>query len=288
MRARRSGIMMVALSTLLFSFNGLILRQMIEASALQVTFYRSASMSVSLVVIFLLLYGGATVARIKSIGPSGLIAGTLLGFATMTIFIAMNHTTVANTSFINSAIPFFSAGLAWVFLREKVSRMMMVCMMLAFFGITVMVIGSINANQFFGSLMSVVSALLFAVFVVILRSRQQINMTPVVIVSGVVTCTCIVLMTGGNVSVNPQDLMLCIVWGAGIAALGHSLFVLAAARLSAGEVTFIMLFEYVLGPVWVWLFLNEIPAMATLAGGAIVLGSVMLWLGRELCQVGQK
>ena len=272
---------MVAVSTVLFSFNGLILRHMVEASALQATFYRSASMSVSLMVIYFLIYRGDTGATLKRIGFRGVIAGAFLAFATITIFIAMNHTTVANTSFINSAVPFFSAGLAWLVLKEKVSCTMLLCMMMAFIGIAVMVVGSVSASQIFGSLMAVVSALVFAVFVVILRSRQQINMTPVVAVSGLITCLFIPVMTGGNLSVPLHDLALAIFWGSAIAALGHSLFVLAAARLGAGEVTFVMLFEYVLGPVWVWLFLNEVPAFATLTGGVIVMASLLLWMGRE-------
>ena len=280
--SRRIGIAMVVVSALLFSFNGLILREMVDASALQATFYRSASMSVSLFVVFFLIYREDTGARIKAIGLRGLVAGAFLGLATVTIFIAMNHTTVANTSFINSAIPFFSAGLAWVFLREKVSRLMLGCMVGAFFGVAIMVTGSIGVNQIFGSLMAVVSALVFAIFVVILRSRRHINMTPVVAISGLITCVFIPVMNGGDLSVSAHDLTLAIFWGAAIAALGHSLFVLAAARLVAGEVTFVMLLEYVLGPTWVWLILNEVPALATLAGGAIVMGALVIWIGREV------
>jgi len=36
------------------------------------------------------------------------------------------------------------------------------------------------------------------------------------------------------------------------------------------------LLEIVLGPLWVWAFLSEQPAAATLVGGAIVLAAVLL------------
>ena len=159
--------------------------------------------------------------------------------------------------------------------------MMLICMTAAFVGVGVMVAGSLGVDQIFGSLVAVASALVFAIFVVILRTRQQINMTPVVAVSGLITCGFIAVMTWGDLNVTARDLILALTWGAVIAACGHSLFVLAAARLYAGEVTFIMLLEYVLGPVWVWLIVHEIPALPTLAGGAIVMGALVFWVGRE-------
>ena len=275
---------MVVISALLFSLNGPILRLMTEANALQATFYRSAAMSASLFVVFFVVYGRGAGARIKAIGWHGVVAGVFLGLATITIFVAMNHTTVANTSFINSAIPFFTAALAWLFLKERVSRLMLVCMTAAFVGVGVMVAGSLGVDQIFGSLVAVVSALVFAIFVVILRTRQQINMTPVVAVSGLITCGFIAVMTWGDLNVPARDLILELAWGTVIAACGHSLFVLAAARLYAGEVTFIMLLEYVLDPVWVWLIVHEIPALSTLAGGAIVMGALVFWVGREASQ----
>jgi len=41
-------------------------------------------------------------------------------------------------------------------------------------------------------------------------------------------------------------------------------------------VALITLLEIVLGPIWVWAFLSEQPSVATLVGGAIVLGAVLL------------
>jgi drug/metabolite transporter (DMT)-like permease len=51
---------------------------------------------------------------------------------------------------------------------------------------------------------------------------------------------------------------------------------IGARLIPAGEVALITLLEIVLGPLWVWVFLSERPSTATLAGGAIVLGAVLL------------
>ena len=52
------------------------------------------------------------------------------------------------------------------------------------------------------------------------------------------------------------------------------LFVVASRHLAAAEVTLLMLTEFVLGPVWVWLVIAEVPSSYTLLGGAIVLSAV--------------
>ena len=39
--------------------------------------------------------------------------------------------------------------------------------------------------------------------------------------------------------------------------------------------TVLMLLEFALGPIWVWLFINEMPARLTLFGGALVVVAVV-------------
>jgi drug/metabolite transporter (DMT)-like permease len=42
------------------------------------------------------------------------------------------------------------------------------------------------------------------------------------------------------------------------------------------QVGLITLLEIVLGPLWVWMALSERPSAATLAGGAVVIGAVVI------------
>ena len=44
--------------------------------------------------------------------------------------------------------------------------------------------------------------------------------------------------------------------------------------MRGAELMLLVLVEFVLGPIWVWLFVNEIPRAATLVGGAVVLVAV--------------
>ena len=274
---RRVSMLMVLVSALMFSFNGLIVRLLEQTTPAQAVFYRSLGMTGALLVVYSVLYRGSAVRHITAVGWLGMLGGLLMGAAMITSFTAMFYTTIANVVFVSSAIPFFTAALAWVILKEKVPGKTLIYMALAFGGIAVMVGGGVRVGAGLGNLLALLSALMYSSFVVIVRRRRDTNMTPVVAVSGVWVCIYSLLFTGGALDVPVRDLLLCLFWGAVIAAGGHSLFVLAARNLAGADVTFLMLPEFVLAPIWVWLVVDEIPAGTTLVGGAIVMGSLAWW-----------
>ncbi len=49
------------------------------------------------------------------------------------------------------------------------------------------------------------------------------------------------------------------------------LMVAASKSLSAPEISLLALLEVLLGPIWAWLGAGEVPAQATVIGGAVVL-----------------
>ncbi len=64
--------------------------------------------------------------------------------------------------------------------------------------------------------------------------------------------------------------------GFGQIGLGLIFLSIGGRLIPAAEVALITLLEVVLGPLWAWIFVSESPPAATLMGGAIVLGAVVL------------
>jgi drug/metabolite transporter (DMT)-like permease len=77
-------------------------------------------------------------------------------------------------------------------------------------------------------------------------------------------------------TIGARDLTLLATLGVAQIGLGFVLVMIGARLIPAGEVALITLLEIVLGPLWVWAFLSEQPATATLIGGLIVLAAVLL------------
>lgn len=266
----------------LVSFAGLIFRSMEHANIWQISFYRGLVLIGTISLILFLQYHKKIFSHIFRIGAPGFIAGTLMAVAQLCYIESMTHTTIANTVFTMSAIPFITAALARIFLKEKLRPATMFTMAVAALGIYIMIAEGLKIGSLYGILMAAAAAFSFSCFAVIVRQHRGINMLPVLLISGLVNSIVGLILLDNNFTISTNDLMLCILWGALIQSLGFYLFILAAQSLVAAELTLFMLLEFSLGPIWVWLGVGETPTLDTLIGGTLVLFSVSLLTFNEL------
>ena len=81
-------------------------------------------------------------------------------------------------------------------------------------------------------------------------------------------------MSGGALAVPLRDAALLFLWGALLSGTVHVIFTWGSRHVPGAELTLLILIEFILSPMWVWLFVDERPSLATLIGGALVLASV--------------
>ena len=276
-RPRRAFAMaLMVVSSVGISFGGLILRSMEDADVWQINFYRSVALVVCVGIIMVLRYRGKTVQHVRRIGRPGLIAGALLATAGVCFLQAITNTTVANTLFTLSAIPFLSAGLAWLFLREALQISTLLTMVAAATGITVMMAEGFGSGSLYGNGMALLTALLFSSYAIIVRQNRSIDMLPALMVSGVLIVFVAGILRWDDLGISMHDLLMCLILGGVLSGLANALFITASRHLVAAELTLFMLLEFALGPVWVWIFINEVPTEWTIVGGSIVILSVVL------------
>ncbi|QGX98896.1 DMT family transporter [Roseovarius faecimaris] len=279
-RSRAMGLMIF--SSVLISFGGLMIRLMQEADVWQISLYRSLALLCTVSLLMGWRYGRAAPRKTLAIGRPGLLAGCMMAGATLSFLQSITNTTVANTLFMLSAIPFLTAGLAWLLLGERLRRATLLTMLSAVAGITVMVAGGIGAGSLYGNLMGFVCASCFSGYAIVVRQHREVEMLPVLMVSAsLIVCLSLVLRWG-DLAIPWHDIALCFIIGGVLSGGANALFLIAAKHLAAAELTLIMLLEFALGPLWVWLFLSEVPKAATIVGGAIVIGSVAVRALTEL------
>jgi len=260
-----------------FSLNGLIIRSLEATTPWQILFWRGVGVFVGQLAILIWIHRSRLPGEFFRIGRWGMVASLLNGCSPAGFFFALTHTTVANVVFLLSAMPFVTAIAARLVLGERIHRYTLVAIPIAFAGILVMVGGSILVGAWLGNLLALITVLCFSCYVVILRYSQGRNMQPTLVVGALVAAVLGTLVTGGDLMVPVHDLVLCLILGCVITGLGHQMFLKAAEILPAGEVTFLMLLEFVLSPLWVWAFVGEIPRATTLIGGSVVLATVAGW-----------
>jgi drug/metabolite transporter (DMT)-like permease len=115
----------------------------------------------------------------------------------------------------------------------------------------------------------------FAATLVITRHHREVSMAPATCLSQVVVLVLAAPFASLS-SAGPKDVLILATLGICQIGLGFVLLTIGARLIPAGEVALITLLEIVLGPLWVWIFLEERPSTSTLLGGAVVLGAVLL------------
>ncbi|MEM9043119.1 MAG: DMT family transporter [Pseudomonadota bacterium] len=267
---------LMVISSIGISFGGLILRNMEDADVWQINFYRSLALVVTVLLIMMFRYKRETARRITQIGKPGLVAGALLAGAGVAFLQAITNTTVANTLFTLSAIPFISAALAWLFLRESIQRPTLLTMIAAAAGVTVMMVEGVGTGSLYGNAMALVAALSFSSYAIIVRQNRAIDMLPALMISGALIILVVGILRWDDLAISTHDLLLCLLLGGGLSGLANALFIAASRHLVAAELTLFMLLEFALGPIWVWIFINEVPTEWTILGGSIVILAVIL------------
>lgn len=272
------GVVLVLGAGLLWSSIGLVVRQIDEAGAASVMFWRSAGL---LPVLYAFLHwrsGGRVLQGVRAVGWPGLVGALGLVAAYAGAIYALQATTVANAVFLYSAAPFLAALLGWVALGERVPPATWGAMALAGLGIFVMIGGGMQGGRMDGNIAALISAAGFAVFSVSLRWGHVEDSLPTVLLGGVLSMIAafgLAALLGQTVAANPHDIAIAMALGAVVLTGGMALYTYGSKALPTAELTLISSIENILAPIWVWLVLGEKASAATLTGGAMVLVAVM-------------
>ena len=270
----RTALFLVIASSVANSANGIIVRSMEAADAWQIVFYRSWFLAGALATVFLVQVGGRVHAAIRDLRPWMVVGSLLIGSVNTLFILSITYTTVANTMFLLSGAPFFAALLGRILLGEAVARGVWIAMTAALVGMGVMLWDGMGAGTLFGNSLALLAAFCFGAFAVVLRKGRGVNMLPIVVLGAVLGGLNAAVMTGGAFSIPIRDAALLFVWGALLSGTVHVIFTWGSRHVPGAELTLLILIEFILSPMWVWLFIDERPSVATLVGGALVIASV--------------
>jgi len=269
------GILMIIGSALCLSTSGIGLRIIEDASGWQILFYRSTSMMLMVFVILTFTHRGQVIARFRRLTGEDWLLAVVLGSGFVAYVFALLETTVANALFIFSSAPFFAAVLGWFILRERVAPRTWAAIAAAMIGLGIMVGGGLTGGRQLGNLIALWLPLSYSISVILVRRSKQPDML-VALCLAAGFATLVTLPFVGEFSISGHDLGVSLYLGIFQVGAGFVLMILGARYVPAAQVGLLALVEPVLGPLWAWLVVAEMPAQVTLLGGAIILGAVGL------------
>jgi len=216
------------------------------------------------------------------IGISGIIGGIGLGIAMITFIWSISNTSAAVTLLCLAAMPFITALLGFMFLKEKISITVWISIFVATFGITVMAFGNVEKNTFSGLLFGLASALGFSIFSVTLRWKKRTPKFTTVAIAGLFCC----LFSSLFISINDLNFLstskneaLFATHGT-LVCSGLILYSIGSKNIPAADLTLLSLTEVIGGIFWVWvpwLGINEIPSTNTIIGGFFIFVAIIYY-----------
>ena len=271
------GPILIFLGAFCLSFGGLIVKSFEGATLWQILFWRSIFFSIVVGIFLLITHKKKIFNSFYESGLPGFIGGLILSLGYCGYLFAMYNTTVDNTNFIIQTQTIFLAVFGYIFLKEKISKLTLFSIILAFAGIILMVGNSLSPGQASGNMAAFIMPISFATLILIVRKFPDIDMIPMQFIAGM-GAIIIGYLLSTKIIISPHDIFLGFLAGFFQVGLGFILITIGARSTPSALVGIIMLIEAVLGPLWAWLFANENPPLVVLFGGAIIISAVLLQL----------
>ena len=269
------GPLLIFLGALSLSFGGLIVKSFEGATLWQILFWRSLFFSLTVLAFLIITYKSKVLKSFYNSGLLGFIGGLVLSIGFCGYVFAMYNTTVANTNFIISLQILFLSIFGFFFLKEKINLITLTSIILALSGVLLMVGNSLSPGELSGNLAAFTMPVTFAVLIMIVRRFPSVDMVPAQFVAGISSCL-IGLLLSPTIMISPHDIFLGFLAGFFQIGFGFIFITIGARTTPSAMVGIIMLSESVLGPIWAFLFVSEIPSLYGLIGGAIILFAVLL------------
>lgn len=277
-------IPVVLFAGLLWSFGPLVVRYMDQPgeSPWQYIFARGLTIFIVLNLYLYFEEGKNFLKNYLKVGVSGLIGGCGLGIAMITFIYSITNTSAAVTLLCLAAMPFFTALLGFLFLKEKISFNVWIAIGIATVGIIIIALGNTEKSSLIGLIFGMTSSIGFSIFSVTLRWRKETPKFTTVAVAGlfcvIVALTFIAINKSQILSTSYNGAMFSL--HGTIVCLGLILYSIGSRAIPAAELTLLSLTEVIGGIFWVWLPLfgiNEVPTTNTIVGGFFLFISLVYY-----------
>ena len=284
LKNEKFAIPLVIVAGLIWSFGPLVVRNMDDPGTIpwQYLFVRGLVIFTLLNIYLFFEEGIYFYKNYLKIGMSGTIGGIGLGTAMITFIWSITNTTAAITLLCLAAMPFITALLGFLFLKEKISISVWIAIVFAAIGVAIMAFDSASLGSINGLIFGLASALGFSIFSVSLRWRKETPKFTTVAVAGLF-CTlfsfAIITQNDLNFLASSKNEGLFALHGT-LVCLGLILYSIGSKIIPAAELTLLSLTEIIGGIFWVWipiLGINEIPSTNTIIGGFLIFMSIIYY-----------
>ncbi|MEM9765350.1 MAG: DMT family transporter [Pseudomonadota bacterium] len=206
-------------------------------------------------------------------GWAGLAVGVIGAAGTAAFISAFKLTSIANVALIYAVAPLLAALLAWLTIGERVTRRTALGTAGSIVGVAIIVAGSVGSVNLVGDGLALVMTVAMAGIMVLYRARPDTpSAGPSVLQSLLLFPFAIAL--GSPFQAQFDEIAILAAFGI-LFAIASVTLAEGAKRIPSSQTALLGALETPLAPLLALLILVEVPSVATLIGGAIVLVAVL-------------
>ena len=266
----RRGILQLVASGFFLSTAGIALRLVELADGWQILFYRSFALSVTILLILVFQKRSRFFDEFRGLGWNDCLLAVFLGTGFVAYVFALLYNTVANALFIFSCAPFVAGFLGWILLGERVATRTWFAIAISMAGLAVMVVSELAVSHYLGTLLALWIPIAYAASIIAVRRSKRDNMLVALCLAGLVAGGLSAIFVT-DFALTSRDLIISLYLGVFQVGVGFTLVVLGSRYVPAAQVGLLALVEPILAPVWAWMGVGEVPSLATIVGGTIIL-----------------
>jgi len=236
-------------------------------------FYRGFIPFLVVFIGLLIIYKTKLINELINNGWHGFAYACVFTITNIVFVISIENTNVANTLIMIALAPMLSAIISLIFLKENPDQKTWVAIIITTLSVIYIFYDALDAGDFLGNFLGLVCATGLAVGAVIIRSAKKISLVPSAML-GKLMVALIALFFANQLKLEGNDLtiipLMCIM----CVAIPFVLITLAPRYITAAEVNIFFLLETILGPIWVWMVIQEQPSIETITGGIIIIVTI--------------
>ncbi|MDE0171018.1 MAG: DMT family transporter [bacterium] len=262
------GLLITIVGVLVLSFEGVLIRS-IEVDSWTLLFLRGMLAAPGLFLFFLIVERRGWRDQVRSMGLAGLLAAVLFAIDNVGFIYSITHTSVANTLLLISLSPLFAGLFTRMVLRERVPRRTWLAIGGGAVATLIIMLGSLVEGDLAGTIAGFIAAAAIGGTLVVLRAHPHLNMVPAVAL-GSGLAALVGLPASVPSSADSQDWVYLVALGLIVVPVAFGLIATGPRYIPAAEVALFLLLETVLGALLVWAVIGEVPTVATVVGGLIL------------------
>ncbi len=273
------GFLITFIGVIILTPDTLLLR-LAHMDSLEMAFWRGLLMSITLFATLAVVDKGDFFKNIIAIGKTGIMISLMLVLSSISFVMGLEYASVAKVLIIIAITPMLTAIFSIFYLKEHIKFATWIAIIISFIGILIVISdgfsqGNINNNQILGSIFPFGAAIGMAVAFTLTRAKSHINMVPATALNGLIIAICLLPFIL-PLQITVAQIAPVFTIGLIILPLSFGLLALGPRYIPAPEVGLLLLLETSIGPIWVWLVLDEKPATTVIFGGVIVVTTLAI------------